>query len=270
MSGFRPPRSASLIAAGVAALLAAASAGCAASDPSPAAPAAEVPEELSVFAAASLEPAFEQLEERFTAEHPGVSIEFTYDGSSVLSTQIVSGAPADLFASADAANMERVVEAGLAEGEPVAFATSELAIAVAPGNPLGIERLSDLVRGTGGTKPVVVVCAVEVPCGSASRALLERDGVALEPASEEQNVTAVLAKVRRGEADAGLVYRSDILRAEGEIEGIEIPRADEAAGDYLAVPLAGGDASLAAAFADLLRTEHARRLFAELGFGPAR
>ncbi|PRI10676.1 molybdate ABC transporter substrate-binding protein [Leucobacter massiliensis] len=227
--------------------------------------------ELSVSAAASLQPVFEPLAAEFTRQHPGVSFAQTFDGSSVLAAQIVGGAPADVFASADEANMRTVVEAGLAAGEPLAFATSELVIAVAPGNPLGIETLADLTAaGANGSSPVVVVCAAEVPCGAAARTLLERDGVALRPASEEQNVTAVLTRVRSGEADAGLVYASDVVRADGEVEGIPIPGSEAAAGSYLIVPLTGSDAPEAArAFAEFTRSEEARRLLDELGFGAA-
>ena len=234
--------------------------------------ASELSGELTVFAAASLEPAFIQLSESFTELHPDVTFAFTFDGSSGLATQILGGAPVDVFASADEPNMLKVTDEGLNEGEPIAFATSELAIAVAPGNPFGIESLADLVEpGPDGTVPVTVICAPEVPCGNASHTLLDRDGVELTPASEEQNVSAVLTKVREGEADAGLVYLSDVLRADGEVEGVSIENASEAAGDYLIVPLAGAASPEAArAFAEFLLTDEAQALFAELGFGPAR
>lgn len=224
--------------------------------------------ELTVFAAASLQPAFEPLSEAFAKEHPGVTFTFSFDGSSVLATQILSGAPADVFASADTANMLKVTEAELNLGIPVIFATSELVIAVAPGNPLGITSLADLAKpGADGADPTVVMCAEEVPCGAASRTLLNRDGVTLTPASEEQNVTAVLTRVRNGEADAGLVYASDVLRADGEVEGVTIAGAEEAAGSYLAVPLNGSSHALeASAFIDFLRSDEARTLLTELGF----
>jgi molybdate transport system substrate-binding protein len=280
----------------LAAGLAAALAGCGSGQPSgPAsipdpAPASQIGGDLTVYAAASLEPAFEQIGDWFVDEHPDVSIEFSYDGSSVLATQILSGAPVDVFTSADAPNMEKITSEARNDGEPTAFAASELAIAVAPGNPLGIEMLADLARAGAGA-PVTVICAAEVPCGNASRALLERDGVELAPASEEQNVTAVLTKVREGEADAGLVYLSDILRAgdfqdesrsdssnrpltsprQGEVDGIEIQDASDAAGDYLAVPIEGSDApEAAAAFSEFLLTDRVQQLLADLGFGPAR
>jgi len=225
-----------------------------------------------VFAAASLEPAFVELGNAFTEQNPDVTITFTFDGSSGLATQIIGGAPADVFASADEANMLKITDEGLNEGKPIGFATSELAIAIAPGNPLGIETLADLTEaGPDGVLPITVICAAEVPCGNASRTLLERDVVELIPASEEQNVTAVLTKVRENEADAGLVYLSDILRSDGEVEGVSIDNASDAAGDYLIVPIVGTASPEAAlAFSEFLKSAESQALFAELGFGPAR
>ena len=253
-------------------------AGCA----SGASPEAETPDEvqattdltgeLTVAAAASLQPAFETLTADFTTEYPGVTFEnLSFDGSSTLATQIIGGAPVDVFASADEANMVKVEDAGLVEGAPRVFATSSLEIAVAPGNPLGIETLADLATpGAPGKAPVVVLCAPEVPCGAVSETLLTRDGVDLTPASEEQNVTAVLTKVAEGEADAGLIYRSDVLRSEGSVEGIEIEHSVEAAGAYLIAPLTDSASPEAArAFSEYMLSARAQSLFAELGFGPA-
>lgn len=224
--------------------------------------------DLTVFAAASLEPAFERLGASFEALHPSVDLSFTYDGSSVLATQILAGAPADVFASADEANMLTVVQGGLIEGVPTTFATSELVIAVAPENPLGISDLTDLAAPTtDGAIPVVVTCALEVPCGTASQKLLTRDGVELAPASEEQNVTAVLTKVAAGEADAGLVYASDVLRSGGDVEGIEIADASDAAGAYVIAPLNNaGSPEAARAFIEYLTTTDAQQLLEDLGY----
>ncbi len=227
--------------------------------------------ELNVAAAASLQPAFEELSEQFTAEHPDVKITLSFDGSSVLATQILEGAPIDVFASADEANMLKVTDEKLNAAEPITFATSSLEIAVAPGNPLGITDLASLAKPTAsGEAPVVVLCAAEVPCGAASHKLLDRDGVAITPASEEQSVTAVLTKVAAGEADAGLIYRSDVLRSEGGVDGIEIAGSNEAAGSYLIAPLTSSASPEAAlAFAELMNSTAAQQLFEKLGFGPA-
>lgn len=227
--------------------------------------------ELNVAAAASLQPAFEELSDRFTAEHPDVKITLSFDGSSVLATQILEGAPIDVFASADEANMLKVTDKKLTATDPITFASSSLEIAVAPGNPLGITDLASLAQPTAsGEAPVVVLCAAEVPCGAASHKLLDRDGVAITPASEEQSVTAVLTKVAAGEADAGLIYRSDVLRSEGGVDGIEIAGSNEAAGSYLIAPLSGSASPEAAlAFAELMNSTEAQQLFEKLGFGPA-
>jgi len=275
MSQMLAKRGTRLSAAALTIGLAAALIGCSsgsADDANDADEASTLSGNLSVFAAASLEPAFEQISESFTEENPDVTFDFTYDGSSVLATQILSGAPVDVFASADEPNMTKVTDGGVNDGEPIGFATSELAIAVAPGNPLGIETLADLAKaGADGKTPVTVICAAEVPCGNASRTLLERDGVTLKPASEEQNVTAVLTKVEEGEADAGLVYYSDILRGGDKIEGVKIENASDAAGDYLIVPIQGSASPEAAlAFSEYLKSDEAQAIFADLGFGPAR
>lgn len=269
----RTLRTALLAGATISALLLA---GCASSTPDDGTDAgtdgSELSGSLSIAAAASLEPAFRELAERFTEANPGVTFEnLTFDGSSTLAEQILSGAPYDVFASADEKNMAKVEDEGLTDGASAGFATSSLEIAVAPGNPLGIETLADLAKpGDDGETPIVVMCAPEVPCGAASHTLLDRDGVSLSPASEEQNVTAVLTKVVEGEADAGLVYRSDILRSDGGAEGIEIEGSIEAAGRYMIAPLAGSASSEAArAFAEFVQSDETRELLDELGFGPA-
>ena len=253
-------------------------AGCSAAPAADSRPSAEEtsPElsgTLNIAAAASLQPAFEELTEAFTELHPGVTIDqLTFDGSSGIATQILAGAPIDVFASADEANMEKVVAAELTTAPPIAFATSSLQIAVAPENPLGITKLTDLTDPALGADgpPVVVTCAPEVPCGAASWQLLDRDGVKLVPASEEQNVTAVLTKVAAGEADAGLIYRSDVLRSDGAVEGVDINRAEDAAGTYVIAPIADTAAlDAASAFTEFMRSERAQELFAQLGFGPA-
>ncbi|WP_442923459.1 molybdate ABC transporter substrate-binding protein [Microbacterium sp. KUDC0406] len=185
-------------------------AGC--SGPAPAAPSSSADAlsgDLTVYAAASLSGAFDELAKEFSAEHPDVTVKpISYDGSSVLATQLIGGAPADVFASADEKNMAKVTDAGLA-ADPVDFAANVMQIVTAPGNPKGITDLASLTA----EDLTVVLCAPEVPCGTASQTLLKNAGVTLTPASEEQNVTAVLTKVSSGEADAGLVYVTDVKAA---------------------------------------------------------
>lgn len=271
----RRTRTAALATAALAALLLA---GCssapAATDPAETTDSSGLSGTINIAAAASLQPAFEELTETFISLHPGVTIDqLTFEGSSGIATQVLAGAPIDVFASADEANMAKVEDADLVGADPLAFATSSLQLAVAPGNPLGITSLADLAdpaKGADGAAPVVVTCAPEVPCGAASWQLLDRDGVKLTPASEEQNVTAVLTKVGAGEADAGLVYRSDVLRSEGKVEGVEIPGSEKAAGVYVIAPISDSASPEAAlAFSEFMLSDEAQALFAKLGFGAA-
>lgn len=233
----------------------------------------ELSGELTVFAAASLGPAFDEVANEFEALHPQLEIlPISYDGSSVLATQLIEGAPADVFASADRKNMHRVAEAGLADGEPVDFATNMLEIAVAPGNPLGIESLENLADGKSeqlnGREISVALCAEVVPCGAAARTLIAKAEITITPASEEQNVSAVLFKVRSGEADAGFVYVTDTKAAANEVDGIAIEGADAATNVYPIVSLAGSDnPGAAAAFLAFVASVDGRRVLSSFGFG---
>lgn len=220
--------------------------------------------ELTVFAAASLGTAFDSIAKAFQAENPGVTVKpITYDGSSTLASQIIAGAPVDVFASADQKNMDKVTQAGLAGDAPV-FTTNVLQIAVAPGNPHHVHDLTSL-SDAGLT---VVVCAPAVPCGNAAKTLLDAAGVTVTPASEEQNVTAVLAKVKAGEADAGLVYTTDVKAAGSAVTGIAIPGADKAINSYPITVLKGAqNPEAAAAFVAFVRSPAGQKILKDLGFG---
>lgn len=219
---------------------------------------------LTVYAAASLTASFEELAERFEAANDGVSVELAFAGSSDLVAQITSGAPADVFASADQANMDKLTAEGLEGSEPEVFATNTLQIAVPPDNPGEVSDLADLSE----EDLAVVLCAPEVPCGAAALALAEAAGTTLAPDSEEQSVADVLGKVRTGEADAGLVYVTDVIAAAGEVLGIDVPESDAVVNDYPIVTLADSDqAELAQAFVDLVLGEQGQAVLAEAGFG---
>lgn len=220
--------------------------------------------ELTVFAAASLNKAFDAIAAEFEAANPAVHVDpITYDGSSTLATQILAGAPVDVFASADRKNMDTVTQAGLAGSAPV-FATNVLQIAVAPGNPHKITGLGSLADPS----LQVVLCAPAVPCGSAAHTLLDAAGVVVAPASEEQNVTAVLAKVKAGEADAGLVYATDVTAAGSAVSGIPITGADKAINSYPIAVLKGSkNAEAATAFQAFVLSEAGQRILKDLGFG---
>ncbi len=250
-------------AVGIAAL-ALALAGCANAAPSVPAPSSTdaaadtLDGEVSVYAAASLSAAFDEIATAFTAEHPDVTVVPVYDGSSTLVTQILEGAPADVFASADEANMDK---AGDAAVDPELFASNTLVIAVPAGNPKGIADLADLADVT------TVLCAVEVPCGAASAKLLDAAGVSIEAASLEQNVTAVLTKVETGEADAGLVYATDVIGRD-DVEGVVPENADDVVNHYPIAALADApNPDAAQAFVAFVLSDAGQAILAEFGFG---
>jgi molybdate transport system substrate-binding protein len=190
--------------------------------------------DLTVFAAASLTDAFEELGERFEQANPDVSVAFNFESSSTLATQITEGAPADVFASASQATMDTVDDAGLVAGERTDFAGNSLQIAVEPGNPKGIDGLEDLAQ----PDLTVVLAAEEVPAGEYARQALDEQGIDVEPASLETDVRAVLSRVALGEADAGIVYVSDVMAAGGDVEGVEIPADQNVPASYPIATLA--------------------------------
>lgn len=228
------------------------------SAPSPSSSGDALRGELTVYAAASLSGAFEAISAAFAAENPDMRVSTVYDGSSTLVTQILEGAPADVFVSADEANMDKAAEAVV---DPALFATNTLVIAVPAGNPGAVASLADLAGVT------TVLCAPEVPCGAAAASLLDASGVTVDPASLEQNVTAVLTKVAAGEADAGLVYATDVIGRD-DVEAIVPEGADEVVNRYPIAALADArDPDAAAAFVSFVLSEAGRRILADFGFG---
>jgi molybdate transport system substrate-binding protein len=218
---------------------------------------------LTVFAASSLTSAFTELGTRFEATHKGVQVRFSFGGSSDLVAQIQQGAPADVFASADTANMDKAVAGKDVKGAPASFASNTLEIAVPPGNPAGVRTLKDLARP--GTK--VVVCAPEVPCGAAAEKVEQSSGVAIKPVSEEQAVTDVLTKVESGEADAGLVYVTDVKAAGSKVEGVTFPQSSAAVNTYPIAALKGTEEpALARQFVDLVTGAQGQSVLAAAGF----
>ncbi|MFC3517844.1 molybdate ABC transporter substrate-binding protein [Streptomonospora nanhaiensis] len=217
---------------------------------------------LTVFAAASLTGAFEELGERFERDHPGTEVEFNFAGSSQLAGQINEGAPADVFASADTRTMDTVAEAGNTAGEPVVFVRNTLEIAVPRGNPAGVEGLADLAD----PRVSVALCAEEVPCGAAAAEVLDAAGVEVAPVSLEEDVKAALTKVELGEVDAALVYRTDVLAGD-DVEGVAFAEADQAANDYpIAVLAAAPRPALAEDWVAWVRSADAQRVFRDAGF----
>jgi molybdate transport system substrate-binding protein len=218
---------------------------------------------VTVLAASSLTEVFEQIAAAFEAEHDGVEVELGFDGSSTLATQILEGAPADLFASADATNLTKVADAGLAAGEPVVIATNALQIVVPDGNPGAITGLVDLVAG--GLR--VALCAPEVPCGRYAAEAFAKAGLDVPAASQEENAKGVLTKVALGEADAGVVYVTDVLAATG-VDGVDVDPAAQVPASYPATVLSdAGNPDVAAAFLAFLSDGAARAILEAAGFG---
>jgi molybdate transport system substrate-binding protein len=186
------------------------------------------------MAASSLTDVFDRLEGEFEAANPGVDIVVSSAGSSSLVAQLVDGAPADVLATADLETMDRARADVPFEAAPVVFARNEIVIAVERGNPAGIHDLVDLTGDL-----VVVLAAPDVPAGGYSREVLACAGVELEPDSLEQSVRAVAAKVSLGEADAGLVYRTDIS---DDLEAVEVPGRCQIAAEYPIVQVSGNTA----------------------------
>ncbi|MEW1836307.1 molybdate ABC transporter substrate-binding protein [Microbacterium sp. NPDC079995] len=230
--------------------------GCAA--PAPVPPGDEVSGSLTVYAAASLQASFDEMSAAFTAQHPGMQISPVYDGSSTLATQIAEGAPADVFASADEATMASVAEFS---SDPAVFATNTLVIVVPAGNPENVTSLADL------SDVVAVLCAPEVPCGAASARLLDGAGVTVDAASLEQNVTAVLTKVAAGEADAGLVYATDVVGRD-DVEAIVPEGSAEVVNRYeIAALTDAANLQTAEAFVDFVLSDAGQQILADRGFG---
>ncbi|WP_344862594.1 molybdate ABC transporter substrate-binding protein [Amycolatopsis ultiminotia] len=221
---------------------------------------------LTVFAAASLTESFNALGKQFEAAHPGVKVSFDYEGSSSLVQKLDNGAKADVFASADEKNMTKAVQGGVIDGQPTVFATNKLAIAVAKGNPKGIKSFSDLTKGG----LTVVVCAQQVPCGSATETVEKNTGTTLKPASEETDVKQVLAKVQSGDADAGLVYVTDATSAAGKVDKVDFPESSGAVNKYpIAVVKDAPQAALAKQFSDFVLGAQGKDELTKIGFGPA-
>ena len=219
---------------------------------------------LTVFAAASLKQTFGTLGTTFESQHPGTTVTFGFAGSSDLVTQLQQGAPADVFASADTTNMQKAVDDSLVAGSPVPFATNTLEIAVPPDNPAGITSFADLAKP--GVK--VVVCAPQVPCGAAAATVEKATATDLKPVSEENAVTDVLGKVTSGEADAGLVYVTDVKGAGDKVKGIPFAESSEAVNTYPIASLAGSRQSdLAGQFVQLVTGDEGQRVLGTAGFG---
>lgn len=219
---------------------------------------------LTVSAAASLTDSFDELSKDFEKDHPGVDVTVNYGGSSSLVQQLIEGAPADVFASADEKNMKKLTDKDLAAGEPSIFATNVLTLVVPKDNLAGITSFQDVVD-----KDVkLVTCASEVPCGSATEKVEKANDVTLKPVSQENAVTDVLGKVTSGQADAGIVYVTDAKSAGDKVTSIDIPKTDEAVNKYPVVALKDApQKELADEFVELVKGERGQEVLKNAGFG---
>jgi molybdate transport system substrate-binding protein len=218
-------------------------------------------DEITVFAAASLTAAFTELGRRYTAAE-GTKVTFNFAGSQALATQVRQGAPADVFASADIPNMDKVKDL---VGTPQSFASNRLQIVVEKGNPMDVKGLDDLASS--GLK--VVLAAEEVPAGKYARQVLDRAGVTVRPVSQEDSVKAVVTKVSLGEADAGIVYVTDVTAGGDRVEGVDIPEDQNVTATYPIATVKAGEApDKAQAFMDLVLSAEGQQVLKQYGFLP--
>jgi len=219
---------------------------------------------LTVYAAASLTASYDEMATAFETEHPGVDVQFNYAGSQALVDQITQGAPADVLATANTSTMSKAVDAG-AVGETTEFATNVLTLITPAGNPAGVTGLDDSLDAA-----QLVICAPEVPCGSATQQLTELLGVTLNPVSEEQQVTDVVGKVTSGEATAGIVYRTDAMEAGDQVTEVPIEGADQVVNHYpIATVNESEHAELAQQFVDYVLSDAGQATLSKYGFSPA-
>lgn len=215
---------------------------------------------LTVLAAASLTDVFKTAGAAYEKEHPGTKVTFSFAGSQELAAQVKQGAPADALVTADTKTMD-----GLKAdtGAATVIAKNRLVIATGKGNPKKVGALKDLAD----TKLKVVLAAPEVPVGRYSKKVLDAQKITVKPVSQEPNVRAVLTKVELGEADAGLVYKTDAAGATGKVDAVEIPDAQNAVAQYPAATLKSSkNADAAAAFVQWLSGPEAQKILQDAGF----
>jgi molybdate transport system substrate-binding protein len=218
--------------------------------------------EIKVFAAASLTAAFTEVGQQYTSANGGTKVTFNFAGSQALATQIQQAAPADVFASADLTNMDKVKDL---VGTPQNFASNLLQIVVEKGNPKGVKTLDDLAN----PDLKVVLAAPDVPAGKYAAEALNTAKVTVKPVSEEDNVKAVVTKVSLGEADAGIVYVTDVTAGGDKVQGVDIPKDQNVTATYpIASVKAGKAQDKAQAFMDLVLSDQGQQVLKQYGFLP--
>ena len=220
---------------------------------------------INVFAAASLTVAFTDIAAAFETANPGAKVTLNFGGTSTLVTQIINGAPADVFASADTANMDRLVNAKLIRGTPVIFTRNRLMIVVPNGNRMRVKTLADL----GNPEVFVALGAVGVPAGDYARQILARAGVTVTPKSLEPSVSAIVSKASLKEIDAGIVYVTDVAIDEYRVDGIAIPDEQNLIASYPVAGVAPGrNPATAAAFVAYTQGSAAQSILKKYKFLP--
>jgi molybdate transport system substrate-binding protein len=218
---------------------------------------------IMVFAAAPLKPTFTLLAGKFQTDNPGATVDFDFATSSELANQLAQGASADIFASADSAQMDTVTKADLTGSDPVNFASNTLVIVTAPGDPKQIHSFADLAKP--GLN--VAVCQLPAPCGAATQRIEDDTGVHLNPVSEESAVSGVLAKVTNGEADAGLVYITDARKAGDKVSTVKFPESANVVNLYsIAILKHASQPALAQKFVDLVTGATGQKALDQAGF----
>jgi molybdate transport system substrate-binding protein len=221
---------------------------------------------ITVSAAASLTEAFGEIGTAFSEVNPDASVSFNFGSSGTLATQLQQGAPADVFASADEANMDQLVTSGLVEGRPEVFARNELVIVTKPGNPSRVRSLADLA-----TLDVVALCGAEVPCGKYAAQVLRNADVTIPEAkiTRGQDVKATLGAVTNGDAQAAIVYVTDAETAGTSVHSVAIPDAQNAVATYpIAVLGAAPNAATARAFVRFVTSPSAEVVLKSFGYLP--
>ncbi len=236
-------------------------AGCGSSDSGSSGPGDKT---LTVLAASSLTETFDQLRTKFEAQHKGVTVKLVYDSSATLAESAEQGAPGDVLATADQMTMDDARAKGGTSSDPEQFATNVVQLAVPADNPGGITTFEDLQKDS----VKYVVCVTTAPCGAASAALLKSNSISHEPVSEEVDVKSVLAKVAAGEADAGMVYETDVTAAGDKVTGVDVPGAADNPNKYfVAVTKNAKEEGLAKDWIELMLSGDGQTVLTDAGFG---
>ncbi|MFF2099810.1 molybdate ABC transporter substrate-binding protein [Streptomyces sp. NPDC058202] len=218
---------------------------------------------VTVFAAASLKESFTSLGKELEQAHPGTKVTFNFGGSDTLAASITGGAPADVFAAASPKTMAIVTDKKDAATTPATFVRNQLEIATLPGNPDKVSSLKDLTK----SDLKVVLCDKTVPCGAAAQKALDASHLKLTPVSYEQDVKSALTKVELKEADAAVVYKTDVKAAGDKVEGVEFPESADAINDYpIALLKDAPNAEAAKAFIALVQSPEGQKVLTAAGF----